>query len=115
MVTDNVRTVLFCPMGCGQTIDVTSNGFVLCVQPQCPDTHAIAKIFAEDSLKHHVRISPDGHWGAVHPLHERINGNLLDCEVHKGVADALRYGFDNGTFWMWYDETDEEWKWKTDG
>ena len=112
MIESSVLTEMSCPMGCGKTIHTSREGLVLCVNPDCPDMRAIGKIMdGEHIAKHRIKFSR-GHWSCVHPIFERIENKLLDCDIERAVSEMGYYGVDNGELWTWFDETDQEWKWK---
>lgn len=72
----------YCPMGCGQTLVLGDRGHVACSLLGCPDPAAVDKILAEREIEHIVVFSDVG-FDAQHPLRERIDGELFDCEVAK--------------------------------
>jgi Family of unknown function (DUF6085) len=105
-------TLLYCPMGCGQTISVSGVGRVQCSNEHCPDDFAIEKLLTKEgaSTKHIVRLDKH-HWSSQHPICERIDNRLLTCGIHD-AAEAMRYfKVEQGTYEVWYDQDDEEWKW----
>ncbi len=60
------------------------------------ELHALGKAWADD--RHLIRFTNDG-WTIQHPLRERIDGTLFDCEVrwtwgHEGFMGVWEIGYD---------------------
>lgn len=72
----------YCPMGCGRTLFRGKGGFITCSSLDCADPTAASKILADPETEHIVEIS-EGGFSIQHPLRERINGRLYDCEFHE--------------------------------
>lgn len=76
----------YCPMGCGPTLFVDSTGYIACTAADCEDPAAIAKIPGDRETEHIVAF--DRHsFSTQHPLKERLNGLLFDCEIHDEIRD----------------------------
>jgi len=79
----------WCPMGCGQTLGLhEDDGRVLCSDQTCPCPDAVNQILADQESEHQVRFDPPGGGFTIrHPLRERVNDALLDCELHAYCED----------------------------
>lgn len=63
---------------CGKTLCGEPNEYVECCQER------VQELLAEE---HHVIDLRDDGWTISHPLRERLNGTLFDCEITKEVFD----------------------------
>lgn len=70
----------FCPMGCGETLYLDDD-HVMCGYQLCPRPGAAGEILAEP-LADHVVIFDEVGFTIRHPLRERLDGQLEDCELH---------------------------------
>lgn len=70
----------YCPMGCGETLFLGDGGHVTCSLLGCPRPSAVDEILCEREGEHVVEILPRT-FNVLHPLRERIDGALLDCEL----------------------------------
>lgn len=75
----------FCPMGCGATLFLGSGGYVTCSWVKCPNPGAASDILAVRETEHIVEFR-DSTFDVLHPLRERLNGELFDCPVHKHIT-----------------------------
>ena len=76
---------LYCPMGCGNTLHVMQPGMIRCLLKGCPDPMAVQKILSQPEFHLDVvQIDEDG-FSILHPLRERIGGNLFDCPVNRDI------------------------------
>ena len=73
---------LYCPMGCGNTLHVMSSGAIRCLLPKCPDPNAVVKILSQPESHLDVVEFTGDDFRILHPLRERIDGQLFDCPVH---------------------------------
>jgi hypothetical protein len=78
----------YCPMGCGETLELAVGGTVGCGHALCPCPDAVARILADPETEHIVDLQPDG-YSIKHPLAERINDALLDCDLHDHVQRMI--------------------------
>jgi hypothetical protein len=62
---------------------------VFCIARGCPDRDAVQKILNDSEIHHTVRFDSSGFFNAKHPLRERVDAELLDCEVHAAINDWL--------------------------
>lgn len=96
-----------CPMGCGETLHAVF-GTVACSHALCPQPSAVDLILADPETEHVVQLQDDG-YSIKHPLRERLNDQLLDCDLHVAVgklAPAFRPGRYRATrlpndYWDW--------------
>lgn len=79
-----------CPHGCGQVLYVddaqidTEGNRVVCMGENCPDPQAVHRILADAQTDHRVHFSGTG-FTIRHPLRERIDDALMDCELHLAL------------------------------
>lgn len=75
------RTVSgYCPMGCGQTLALSNEGFVVCVGADCPHATAPTVILSEAEPEHLVMFGRDS-CTVRHPLRERIADQMMVCQL----------------------------------
>lgn len=86
----------YCPMGCGATIYRSPyNGNLYCLNRHCPRPEAAMEILSEHEQQHLVTFRSDGSFHHLrHPLRERLNGILSECQAAWGLVDILEEGFD---------------------
>jgi hypothetical protein len=77
----------YCP-ACGSEDLYLSFSRPTCFKKGCPDSDAAAKILDDPEIEHIVRFQP-GCFNVQHPIRERNDGQLLDCEIHDAVEDWL--------------------------
>lgn len=76
----------FCPMGCGQTLEhCGSDGAVLCTAARCPRRSAVHELLQDQETEHVVQFDDVG-FTIRHPLHERLDDALLQCDLHLYCA-----------------------------
>jgi hypothetical protein len=78
----------YCPMGCGQTLALLSNGFIVCETPNCPRADAATEILADSETEHILKLT----WHDFtirHPLQERLDDKLMSCKLHTYMIDIL--------------------------
>lgn len=73
----------FCPMGCGPTLVLSGGGEVVCSMAGCPNPGAVGELLADTESEHLVTFTPDGWFTVRHPLHERPDDQLEECEVQQ--------------------------------
>lgn len=71
----------YCPMGCGETLFLSDSGHVECSNVDCPRRDTVDTILAESETEHIVLVD-EGGFSLQHPLRERVDGELFDCQVH---------------------------------
>lgn len=97
-----------CPMGCGWTLVADQDGHILCSLPDCPRQTAAAEILADQETEHTVRFLPDT-FTVRHPLRERLDDTLMDCQLHEHIAGLSGPPVPPGTYravtdgfqWTW--------------
>lgn len=76
----------YCPMGCGQTLFLGEGGHVTCSWAQCPRPEAVDELLADREIEHVVELGHTG-FGVQHPLRERLDGALFECELHQLISE----------------------------
>ncbi|MFJ6730019.1 DUF6085 family protein [Streptomyces sp. NPDC091281] len=75
-----------CPMGCGETLQrQAAVGTLICTAAACPRPDAVAHILREREIEHIVQFDADG-FTIRHPLRERLDDALMQCELHRHCA-----------------------------
>lgn len=75
----------FCPMGCGMTLFLNHDGQVICSKLTCPRPTAVDELLFDAETEHVIDLEED-HFQLQHPLRERLEGALFDCELHVEIA-----------------------------
>lgn len=92
------RVLGFCPMGCGQSLyALSSDGQIVCSDPACPDMQAVHKILDTRETEHLVKLTETG-FSIVHPLKERVDGALLDCDLVGELSEWENPAFPPGKY-----------------
>jgi Family of unknown function (DUF6085) len=80
-----IRDVVgYCPMGCGPHLHVMSGGMIMCLAPGCPDPGSVTGIISDPETNDVVEFT-DERFTVLHPLRERLSGNLFGCPVNQAV------------------------------
>jgi hypothetical protein len=74
-----------CPMGCGESLFLGAGGCITCSRIDCPRPTAVDELLAERESEHIVVFTPTN-FSIQHPLHERLDGALFDCELHGWIS-----------------------------
>jgi hypothetical protein len=74
-----------CPMGCGETLILAEGGFATCSSLSCPRPAAASELLADGEAAHIVQLG-ETDFTIRHPLHERLDDALMQCELHVHVA-----------------------------
>lgn len=61
-------------------------------EEECPDPDAANRLLRNVEIHHIVRFSEDLTFTVKHPLRERIDDALFDCNIHGVVVDLLDGG-----------------------
>jgi Family of unknown function (DUF6085) len=77
----------YCPMGCGQTLFLGEGGFITCSLAECPRPDAATLVLEEQETDHVVVFSDDDTFTIMHPLRERLDGELMTCPLHTYLVD----------------------------
>lgn len=75
----------FCPMGCGPNLFLDEAGRVTCSLVDCPRPDAAAAILDDRETEHLVTFSPTA-FTVRHPLRERLDDALMECQLHEHIA-----------------------------
>lgn len=81
-----VEVAGYCPMGCGQTLQLDGGGTVLCADGDCPNPLAVDTILGDPEREHIVELG-DSVFTVQHPLRERVSDELLLCGLHQWLSD----------------------------
>lgn len=74
----------FCPMGCGPTLraeETRAVNKIVCWHENCPEPLAAQRILNDEETEHVIRFSGSG-FTIRHPLRERLDDGLMNCELH---------------------------------
>lgn len=72
-----------CPMGCGPTLYLDSEGFVTCQNSACPRPLAPSEALHQGD-DHIVWFTDDG-YTVEHTMKERIEGTMATCEHNEAL------------------------------
>jgi hypothetical protein len=75
----------YCPMGCGRTLFLGEGGHITCSWAMCPDPSAVDELLNDRETEHIVRLWDDT-FSVVHPLRERLNDGIINCQLHDFLA-----------------------------
>lgn len=75
----------YCPMGCGRTLFLAAGGCVTCSFISCPRPTAVDDLLEDQESEHIVQFDPD-EFTVRHPLRERLDDALMDCDLHHYIA-----------------------------
>ena len=92
-------------MGCGRSLFLSDDGRVTCCDASCPRPGAAAELL-EDRETEHIVIFGETEFTVRHPLRERLDDALMDCELHKDIAAMSGPPVAPGTYrarWADYD------------
>ena len=82
----SVRIEGQCPMGCGDTLFVGSGGYVTCSWHACPNPTAVADLLLDHATPNHIVVLGPTAFHILHPLRERLLGELFDCPLHEHLT-----------------------------
>lgn len=71
----------FCPFGCGAKL-VLRVGRVVCDGQSCPRPLAVHEIISDPETAHLVEVGTET-FGLQHPLRERVDRNLFNCDLYE--------------------------------
>lgn len=87
-----------CPMGCGETLELNiSTGEIRCTDEECPRQSAVTDLLKDPPIDHTVEIAYTG-FAIKHPLHERIEDKLFDCDLQRWLEDLEGAPVSNGLY-----------------
>jgi uncharacterized protein DUF6085 len=75
----------FCPVGCGETLFLAADSRVMCSGPDCPRPSAVTDLLA-DTESEHIVVFGAAEFTVRHPLRERLDDALMDCDLHSDIA-----------------------------
>lgn len=109
---DNDKRVQgFCPMGCGETLFVGSEGWITCSWVHCPNPSALADILSNRETEHLVELKAHD-FTVQHPLRESLDGLLFSCDLHRRIAALDGPPRTPGLYRVIIDPADDEWLWE---
>ncbi len=117
---DDRKVQGYCPMGCGASLTLASGGCVTCMSLRCPRPDAVADLLADQEAEHIV-IFGEADFTVRHPLRERLDDALMDCDLHKDIAAMAGPPVAPGTYrarWADYDTARPgygRWTWEPSG
>lgn len=72
-----------CPMGCGPALNLnTETGMIICASLSCPRHTAVSELLVKPQVHHQVEVSSGG-FAIKHPLFERIEDRLFECDLQR--------------------------------
>jgi hypothetical protein len=81
--TDTVQG--HCP-ACGwASLFIGEGGYLTCSRLECPQPDAVHRILADSETEHLVQFDDDG-FTVRHPLRERLDDALMQCDLHRHCA-----------------------------
>lgn len=110
----NVRG--YCPMGCGMRLMMNEKGTIICTNGECPHPLAVSDLLSDQETEHVVTFGDRG-FTIRHPLRERLNDHLLQCDLHDhltalngppvppGTYCAKHWPTDGGKCWTYAEIT----------
>lgn len=78
-----------CPMGCGETLFLGSGGYVTCSWFSCPRPDAASLLLEQTETDHVVEFADDDTFTIMHPLRERLEGELMACPLHAYLVGLV--------------------------
>lgn len=75
----------YCPMGCGRTLFVADGGHITCSYVYCPRPTAVDELLEDRETEHTVDLGETG-FTVRHPLRERLDDALMECQLHEEIA-----------------------------
>ena len=87
----------YCPMGCGETLHLSTAGLAVCSDIDCPNPSAADNLLAACAeTRHIVTIADSGQHDVDHPLIEHADGTERGCDLPAYIgrlpAAVLRPG-----------------------
>jgi hypothetical protein len=71
-------------MGCGSTLFLADGNFVTCSRLGCPRPDAVSDLLDDRETEHIVQLGP-GTFTVRHPLRERLDDALMECQLHNHI------------------------------
>lgn len=85
-----------CPMGCGGTLRLDTDGTIVCVGQICDRRDAAHAILSEGT--DHVVEVADKRLTIIHPLAERLGRGVFDCDLYELWQASPRVTPGNGVW-----------------
>lgn len=77
-----------CPMGCGPRLHLNpGTGMIICINKTCPRPTAVSDLLKHPPVHHKVEVDFSG-FAIKHPLFERIEDKLFECDLQRYLADC---------------------------
>jgi Family of unknown function (DUF6085) len=73
-------------MGCGETLFLGAGDYITCAELTCPRPDAVADILDDGEPQHIVQIVDETGFTVRHPLRERLDDDLMRCDLHAWIA-----------------------------
>jgi len=101
----------YCPAGCGRTLmfDPT-NGWVSCSASDCARPTAVTELLADSESEHVVQLSQVT-FTVRHPLRERLDDGLWECELHDWIKDQPKAPHPPGRYRVVRTRPEHPWTW----
>lgn len=102
-----------CPVCGGCSLFLAEGGHVTCSRLECPRPTAVDELLANRETDHVVVLQPKT-FTVRHPLRERLDDELLTCDVHQRIRGLDGPPRQPGTYrvtvlpggsWMWEEIT----------
>jgi hypothetical protein len=112
-----IKVAGHCPFGCGEGLILGEGGVVWCASLLCPRPDAASELL-NDQETEHVVIFGETELTVRHPLRERLDDALMDCDLHKDIAAMAGPPVAPGTYrarWADYDASVPgygQWTWE---
>jgi hypothetical protein len=75
----------YCP-ACGrESLILASDRRIVCCRLECPRPTAADEVLADRETEHVVQFNT-GDFTVLHPLRERLDNALMDCQLHHDIA-----------------------------
>lgn len=98
-----------CPICGGTSLILAHGGHITCPRPECPRPTAVDELLADTEADHIVVLRAKD-FSIRHPLRERLDDELLTCDVHARIRGMNGPPRQPGTYrltrlpagsWMW--------------
>lgn len=87
----------YCPACGGASLFLGSGGYVTCSRVDCRRPDAAADILGDPETQHIATFTADG-FTIRHPLRERLDGALENCDLHVVLANRVGPPVQPGTY-----------------
>lgn len=97
-----------CPICDASMLTLSRAGDIVCTNRQCDDPRAITTLLTTSSPAHIVKLTHTG-YRVMHPLIERLDETLFDCELDKHMAVQIAPPQASGLYAVHHESG--EWHW----